>query len=798
MTQSLIHKIFMADVNLTVDGKKLTAPAGTLLIEACKSVGIEVPSFCYYPNLSLQGACRMCLVKVEKMPKLQTACTTVVSEGMIVTTESEEIKQARKSMLEMLLGNHPLDCPVCDAGGECELQDMTFSYGAAESKFMEAKNHKDEQQWSPVVFFDRPRCILCYRCVRVCGEGMDVWALGVQNRGVSSLIAPNKEDHLECEECGMCIDICPVGALTSGAYRYKTRPWEMKHVGTVCTHCGDGCKTTLGVRRSDTGMEIVRGDNRDKSGANGDFLCIKGRYAFDFANHEERLTQPLIRKNGKLTPSTWEEAFALVGKTFAGIRDTEGGSAIGVIGSTRTTNEEAYLLSKFARTVLKTNNVDHHRTADFPALAAALRGKADTTASMADVYTAPAILLIGNDPTEQHPLLAWQIRNNVRLHRAKLYVVNSAPIKLRRQATSFTQIPAGTEGKVSAFLAGDDSALGAISARVGAGDSPAQDWNSLREKLRSEQNLVIIFGSEIRGNDIASLVKFGSSIPGAKFLCLADYSNSRGAADMGLYPDLLAGYHPTAGSSSLHQEWVVPKDAGIDLAGMVEAGKSGKLKALYVVGSNPVGRLNIDPFAFSKSFVVVQDMFLTETAVMADVVLPAANAYEKSGTMTNTCGDLQLVKKAGEVSGTKTDFEMMVRIADAMGFDVRKLVPFGGGSRADMGQSRGAQSGEADRHAVWLEMQGLEPKLSPLDPMAILDEIQRLVPGYDVSRMNLLAGNSEHTSLANSGPGAVHKQESISPAKDDLFTSGTLGRYSRALKSVIESRNVKAADVAAD
>jgi len=788
----------MADVTLTVDGKKLTAPAGTLLIEACKTVGIEVPSFCYYPNLSLQGACRMCLVKVEKMPKLQTACTTVVGEGMIVTTDSDEIKQARKSMLEMLLGNHPLDCPVCDAGGECELQDMTFSYGAAESKFMEAKNHKEEQQWSPVVFFDRPRCILCYRCVRVCGEGMDVWALGVQNRGVSSLIAPNKEDHLECEECGMCIDICPVGALTSGAYRYKTRPWEMKHVGTVCTHCGDGCKTTLGVRRSDTGMEIVRGDNRDKSGTNGDFLCIKGRYAFDFANHEDRLTRPLIRKDGKLTPATWEEAFELVGKKFAEVRDKDGGSAIGVVGSTRTTNEEAYLLSKFARVVLKTNNVDHHRTADFPALSAALRGKPDATASMADVYNAPAILLIGNDPTEQHPLLAWQIRNNVRLHRARLYVVNSESIKLRRQATSFLQIPAGAEGKVSAFLAGDDKALEAITARVGAGDSPAQALQALRVKLRAEQNLIIIFGSEIRGNDIASLVGFGSTIPGAKFICLADNANSRGAADMGLYPDLLPGYHPSAGTSDFHQEWAIPQSAGLDLPGMVEAGKSGQLKALYLVGSNPIGRLNIDPFAFSKTFVVVQDMFLTETAIMADVVLPAANAYEKSGTMTNTCGDVQLVKKAGEISGTKADFEMIVRIADAMGFDVRKLVPFGGGTHADMGQSRGAQSGEADRHAVWLEMQGLEPKLSPLDPMAILDEIQRLVPGYALSRINLLAGNTEHTSLTNSGPGAAHKPESITPANDGLFTSGTLGRYSRTLKSVMESHEVKPAEVAAD
>src|ERR1700678_3562638 len=212
---------------------------------------------------------------------------------------------------------------------------------------------------------------------------------------------------------------------------------------------------------------------------------------------------------------------------------------------------------------------------------------------------------------------------------------------------------------------------------------------------------------------------------------------------MGLYPDLLPGYHPIAGNSAFHQEWgEIPQDAGLDLAGMVEAGKAGKLKALYVVGSNPIGRLQIDPFAFSKSFVVVQDMFLTETAVMADVVLPAANAYEKSGTFTNTCGDLQLVKKAGEVTGTKSDFEMIVRIADAMGFDVHKLVPLAGGTRADMGQSRGqqsggreGQSGETPHHAVWLEARGLEQKMSPFDPTAILDEIQRLVPGNDVSRI---------------------------------------------------------------
>jgi len=780
----------MADVNITVDGKKVTAPAGTLLIEACKSVGIEVPSFCYYPNLSLQGACRMCLVKIEKMPKLQTACTTVITEGMSVTTDSPEIHQARKGMVELLLGNHPLDCPVCDAGGECELQDMTFAYGAAESKYMEAKEHRDEQQWSPVVYFDRPRCILCYRCVRVCGEGMDVWALGVQNRGVSSIIAPNKEDHLECEECGMCIDICPVGALTSGAYRYKTRPWEMKHVGTTCTHCADGCKTTLGVRRSDTGMEIVRGDNRDKSGINGDFLCIKGRYAFDFANHEDRLTQPLIRKDGRLTAASWEEAFQLIGTEFGRICEREGGRAIGVVGSTRTTNEENYLLQKFARVVLGTNNIDHHRTADFPAFAAALSGKPEMTASMRDVYNAPAILLIGNDPTEQHPLLAWQIRNNVRLHRARLYVVNSQSIKLRRQAATFLQIPTGTEAAFAAFLAGDDSALNVTS---------RDQWLALRERLRSEQNLVVIFGSELRGENIGSLLKFASSIPGAKVVCLADYANSRGAADMGLYPDLLPGYYRIADKSKFHDEWHgIPQTPGLTIPEMIESGASGRLKALYVVGANPIGRLGIDPFAFSQAFVVLQDMFLTETAVMADVVLPAANAYEKSGTFTNTCGDLQILKKAGEVATTKSDFEMIVRIADAMGFDVRKLVRFGRGTPADMGQSRGAQSGEADRHGVWLEAHGLEPKMNPFDPMAILDETQRLVPGYDVSRMNLLAGNDQHTTLSKSGPGALHNPELIVPANNNLFSSGTLGRYSRTLNSVIENSNQQPAEVAAD
>jgi NADH-quinone oxidoreductase subunit G len=780
----------MADVTFTVDGRQLTAPAGTLLIEACRSASIAIPQFCYYPGLSLQAACRMCLVRLEKVPKLQTACTTPVAEGMIVTTESEEITQARKATVELLLGNHPLDCPVCDAGGECELQDMTFKYGAHESLYVEAKQHREEQQWSPVVFFDRPRCILCYRCVRMCGEGMDVWALGVQNRGVTSTIAPNGGDHLDCEECGMCIDACPVGALTSGSYRYKTRPWEMNHVSTVCTHCGDGCKTTLGVRSVNNGSEILRGDNRDKSGINGDFLCIKGRYAFDFANHTDRLTKPLVRgADGKLAEASWEQALQYAGRRMREMRESRGGSAIGVIGSNRTTNEENYLLQKFARTVLGTNNIDHHRTADYSAFARALSAHKDRAASLRETMTAPAILLLGNDPTEQHPLLAWNLRTNVRHHNARIYIVNHAAIKLERQAHDYLTVPQDGYANAVRFLAGEDSAF------------PGDDAKRFRDALRAEPTLLIVFGSEYRGRDIEALVNFGMGLPQAHFVCLGDYVNSRGAADMGLLPSLLPGYVGVGQPGPFAEEYgdVLPQVAGMDLVEMFDAAGKGDLAALYIVGSNPVSRYGIDPATLKNTFVVVQDMFLTETALLADVVLPTSNLYEKAGTVTNTYGDQQLVKKAGDRAGVRSDFELIVRLADCMGAGPQKLVPFGRGVQADMGQTRGAQSGEADRHGVWLAAQNLEPKLSPFDPFAILDEIQRLVPGYQVSRLELLTGNDVHVQSSLVQIDAAPERHSlILPAEDTLYTSGTLGRYSNMLHAVMESHTTKPTETAAD
>jgi NADH-quinone oxidoreductase subunit G len=571
----------------------------------------------------------------------------------------------------------------------------------------------------------------------------------------------------------MCIDVCPVGALTSGSYRYKTRPWEMNHVATICTHCGDGCKVTLGVRQANDGSEIVRADNRDKSGINGDFLCAKGRFGFDFVENSERLTTPLLRNaDGKLEPASWDQAFRAAGAKLKEIRDSRGGDAIGVIGSNHTTNEENYLLQKFARSVLRTNNIDHDRTTDYVAFAHALAGHEGKSAGLREIADAPAILLIGGDPTNEHPLLAWNLRTNVRLNRARLYVANERQIKLERQAKAALRLPAGGYSAFAAYLAGSDAAI---------------SNTAFREAVLGEERLVVIFGEEYRGAAVAELVKWGLG-GNVKFAYLGDYANSRGAADMGLMPDLLPGYVPVTAAGAFAGEYPgMSSKAGKNQSEMLTAVASGELGALLVVGANPLGAEGIDAGTLKNTFLVVQDIFLTETAAAADVVFPAASLYEKTGTVTNTFGDLQVTRKAADHAGAKPDFEILVRLAASMDADVKRLVPFGKhGVQADLGQSRGAQSGEADRHAVWLAANGLEPKLSPFDPLALLDEIERLVPSYKLDRLNLFGGSDVHTesgfvpvsTLTSSRPDLVR------PAHNGLFTSGTLGRYSNGLKDL--------------
>src|SRR5262245_8285673 len=379
---------------------------------------------------------------------------------------------------------------------------MVFRYGADSSRFVEEKIHRPEEKLSEIVYYNAPRCILCFRCVSVCDEGMDVKALGVGHRGAYSVIIPNRENHLECEECGMCIDICPVGALTSGTYRYRTRPWEMMYVGTICAHCSNGCKTTLSVRNN----EIIRANNRDLSGINKEFLCAKGRFGFDFTRHPERLRQPLVRRNGKLEPASWEDAVGEVGVRLKEVREKYGPDAIGFVGSNRTTNEENYLLGRLARANIGTNNIDHHRTADYAGLVTALGQRAsEKLATMEQLGAARAILLIGNDPTEQNPLVAWQIRTAIRHHRTPLYLINARPIKLRRKARDFVQVGVGRLTAAAHWLATGE---GALDAEVLA------ELMSLKNALDKESDVVIVFDSELSGAAVRDLIAFGSRLAG--------------------------------------------------------------------------------------------------------------------------------------------------------------------------------------------------------------------------------------------------------------------------------------------
>jgi NADH-quinone oxidoreductase subunit G len=736
-------------IKLKINDREVQVPQGTLVIEATRRIGTEVPSFCYYPGLSLQAACRMCLVEVEKAPKLQTACTLVATEGMIVRTDTEQVRQARKYMLEFLLTNHPLDCPVCDKGGECELQDMVFRYGADSSRFVEEKIHRPEEKWSELVYYDAPRCILCFRCVRVCDEGMDVKALGVGMRGANSVIIPNRGDHLECEECGMCIDICPVGALTSGTYRYKTRPWEMNYVPTICTHCSNGCKTTLSVRNH----EILRSNNRDLSGINKDFLCVKGRFGFDFTKHPERIRQPLVRKGGKLYPVSWEEAAQAAATKLKAVYDVSEKDAIGFIGSNRTSNEENYLLQRMARATFGTNNIDHHRTVDYTGLVMALGERAgDSMLTMKQLYESKAVLLIGNDPTNQNPLVAWQIRCGIRHHGTKLFLINAKEIKLKRKAKQFVKMAAGQEAAALKWLAHEEGQL-----------EPAlvEQLLQLKAGLEAESDIAVVFGAEVSGAAIAQLVAFGSKLPGkTRYMALGDYANSRGAADMGVLPDRLPGYAyvDDAGVREAFEKlWgsVLSSKMGLTTPHMVEEAQAGRLKALYIVGANPFAHFGTVGFGRGKlELLIIHEMFLTDTAKVADIVFPAASAYEKDGTVTNTSGEIQLLRKGAEVMGPRTDFDLL-RILSHQ-----------------------------------LEKLGLGKAFHYKTPAAVFEEIRKAVPAYNVELASLLSGGAEATRVQISKNGHVPYDVPVGlirSAQDTLFTSGTLGRFCTMMESMPEA-----------
>jgi NADH-quinone oxidoreductase subunit G len=630
-------------IKVTINGKDFEVPKGAPLIDVCREKGFDIPSFCYYSDLALQASCRMCLVRIEKMPKLQTSCTITCSDGMIVTTQSEEIEKAQRGMTEFLLANHPLDCPVCDRGGECELQEMTFDWGGLEERFTEKKNYHAERYLSPIVANDPQRCILCKRCTRVCDEWMGEDAIEAGGRGADTVIGTYL-GWLDCSQCGNCIEVCPTGTLLDATYRHQTRPWELAQTISTCNFCSDGCQLSLGSR----GGQVMRAVARDRyvNGINGEFLCIKGRFGHPFINHEARLRTPLIRyrKGGKLIPATWDEAIRHVAERLDAIADAHGRNSIGVVGSPRLTNEALFVLHRFATELVGTENFT---TTDLFSLKPFFENLGAPLATHRDIRHAKTILLIGGDPSELQPFTGKQIRQAVRNGGAKLVLVNSVPIRLREQAAEFLHIRPGTEDAIVLALAGPgNDALAANKAGV-----KAEEIDAARQLiLNTAGEVVIMFGQEIsaEAQRLISRLPATFATDGGRVLFhpLPFFNNSFGAHDMRMM------------------------DAPVTPAQLLGAAGD-TIRALYVAGSFLPQHLEGREDSLSRlDFLVVQELFENDTTAAADVVLPAASFAEVDGTFTNNDGMVQRVRQSiPPVHQAKADWMIVDQLAKELGLD---------------------------------------------------------------------------------------------------------------------------------
>jgi len=626
-------------IKVTINAKDFQVAKGARLIDVCRENQFDIPSFCYYADLALQASCRMCLVRIEKMPKLQTSCTIICTDGMVVTTQSEEIEKAQRSMLEFLLANHPLDCPVCDRGGECELQEMTFDWGNLEERFVEQKNARAEKYLSPMVANDPQRCILCKRCTRVCDEWMGEDAIEAGNRGANTVIG-TYGGWLNCSQCGNCIEVCPTGTLLDGTYRHQARPWELTQTISTCTYCSDGCQMSLGSR----GDELMRIVARDRyvNGLNGEFLCIKGRFGHPFVNHEKRIRTPLIRykKGGKLIPATWDEAIRFTAQKLDAVVAEHGNHRLGVIGSPRITNEALYCLRKFATEVVETENF---AIADTFSLKPFFESLGGPLATHHDIRHAKVIVLIGGEPEELQPLTGKQIRQSVRNGGAKLILINSVPIRLREQAAQFIHVRPGTENAAVLALSGNaDDALAARKMGV-----EASELEALRQAISETQgDVVVMFGGELNAAAQAVVAQMPYSFAGEGRRILLHplplFNNSIGAHDLD------------------------PATKSVD---ELISNAGGSIRAMYIAGSLLPQYLTAEALA-KLDLLLVQELFETETTAFADVVFPAASFAEIDGTFTNNDGFVQRVRKSIEpVHQAKPDWLIVSQLAKELGFD---------------------------------------------------------------------------------------------------------------------------------
>ncbi len=679
-------------VTLTIDGKTASVPAESTILEAALQVGVRIPTLCWLQKVSPTGACRICVVEIEGVDRPMTACNTVVKEGIVVTTQSEKLFAIRKQIVELLLVNHPLDCPVCDAAGECDLQNICYELNVTQQPFEAEDVNPPEINGWPLIQQVPSRCVLCEKCVKVCHETVGSSALFVNEKGDKSFI--DKDVDL-CEFCGNCVSVCPTGTMISKTFKFKARPWELTKVPSVCTYCPSHCQVDVNVKNG----KVLRMTSDDGTTVNNGNLCVGGFFGHGYLDSPKRLTQPLIKSGTSSTPSTWDD---VLGQVADKVREA-GPSAVAALGSPRLSNEENFLFQKLFRVAVGTNNIDSE--ARFGALRAfnslnAALGLAGASNTIESIGQADAVLVFGADVTAEVPAIDWQIEKATRKQNGKLVVANMRQVKLTRYANTHLDYKPGSEVALAGALAkiivdkglADDGYLAKYVKNAGdikkqlksvnlkkAAEATGVSAALLEEAavyLGNAKNVAVIFGADVARSEgaeskvlaIANLAlvcgAVGSEAGG--IFPIDEKGNSQGLLDMGVATDLLPGLKAFAtAKSEFEKVWSTTLPAkGLDAQGILEGIEKGEIKVLYLAATNPVVSFP-DSGRWQKAlekvdFLVVQDILASGLTEMADVVLPGAADVEKSGSVTSLDHQLSKLGKARNPLGdARADLEIL-------------------------------------------------------------------------------------------------------------------------------------------